>query len=283
MYNIKDLETEGFVVIKNFIDKSTLEKYKTLFDNIPVDKPKTRFYNTKFDKNDKVPLEKKRKIILANFNHDIYNLMEPVLKRVREETNITVDIVTKTPTFFDNSVFYNGYHQDHEPYYLCQDSYNSLNFWIPIVKPNPKTSGLFIVPHSRLPEDLKKLLTGTGARTFVRENDKTIITDNDTGKTYEVDFDLDKHSIVPEVEAGDLILLRVDTIHKTQYPTEHRIAMSVRCYNSKSKLYRDRFFSGPEEKKRRMQSHQHRYNGIKEQFDKTTDDYILLGDVARIE
>jgi ectoine hydroxylase-related dioxygenase (phytanoyl-CoA dioxygenase family) len=276
MHNIKDLETEGFVVIKNFFDKEDIERYKTLFDNIPADKIKSRFYNTKFDR---VPLDKKRKIILANFNHDINKKIESILKQVREETNIVVDIVTKIPTFFDNSVFYNGWHQDHEPYYLCQDSYNSLNFWIPIVKPNPKTSGMFILPYSKLPDDLKEMLTGTGARTFVRENDTTIITDNDTGDKFEVDFDIDKHCVVPEVEAGDLILLRVDTLHKTQPATEHRIAMSVRCYNSKSKIYRDRFFSGPEEKKLRMQSHQHRYNGIANKFNQTTDDYILLGDV----
>jgi ectoine hydroxylase-related dioxygenase (phytanoyl-CoA dioxygenase family) len=224
-------------------------------------------------------LDKKRKIILANFNHEIYNQVETVLKQVKEETNIVVDIVTKIPTFFDNSVFYNGWHQDHEPYYLCQDSYNSLNFWIPLVKPNPKTSGLFVLPYSKLPDDLKKMLTGTGARTFVRENNKTIITDNDTGDTYEVDFDIDKHCVVPEVEAGDLILLRVDTLHKTQPATERRVAMSVRCYNSKSKIYRDKFFAGPAEKKNRMQSHQHRYNGIADKFNETTDDYILLGDV----
>jgi ectoine hydroxylase-related dioxygenase (phytanoyl-CoA dioxygenase family) len=277
MYNIKDLETEGFVVIKNFISQDTVNEYNNLFDKIPVRKPKTPFHGTRFDK---IPLDKKRYSIVANFNHNLYNQIESVLKKVREETDIVVDIVTKTPNFFDNSVFYNDYHQDHEPYYLCQDSYNSLNFWIPMVKPYPKTSGLLVVPHSRLPEDLKKILIGTGARTFIRENNKTIIFDNSTGDRYEVDFDLDKHSIVPEVEAGDLILLRVDVIHKTQDTTERRIAMSVRCYNSNSKIYRDKFFASNPEKNFRMQAQPHRYKGIVDEFNKTSDDFILLGNIA---
>lgn len=257
MNDIKDLETQGFVVIKNFITKHDVDKYKTLFNKISIDK--------------------NRKIILANFNHDLNRQIDLVLKQVKEETDIVVDIVMKNPAFFDNSVFDIDWHQDHEPYYLTQDSYNSLNFWIPIVKPDPKTSGIFIVPHSSLPEDLKKLIIGTGAKTFIRENDKTIISDNSTGNKYEVDFDLDKHCIVPEVEAGDLVLMRVDVIHKSQYPTERRIAMSVRCYNSNTKIVRDKFFSGCDFKKSRMQKDRLMYKPLIDAFDKTADDFILIG------
>ena len=275
MYNIKDLETEGFVVIKNFIRQSDAETYVSKLD--VLQNQNQNDYNTNHQS---ISMSKKRKIILADFQHDISNQVHAVLKKVREETNISVDIITNYPTFFDNKLFYNGYHQDHEPYYLCQDSYNSLNFWIPILKPNAVSSGLSIVPHSTLPEDLKKILVGTGARTFVRNKNKTIITDNSTGDINEVDFDLDKYSVIPAVEPGDALVLRVDTIHKTQFPTERRIAMSVRCYNSKSKIYRDKFFHQIPEKQARIKSHQDRFNTIVDMFNKIEDDYILFGDMA---
>ena len=256
MFNIKDLETEGYVVIKDFLPKDVVDKYVKLYDGIE---------------------DRKGKIITGNFEHDLNDKIQSILKQVHEETGIKVDILIKKPSFFDNSVFEIDWHQDHEPYWLTQDSYNSLNFWIPIVKENSKTSGLVLVPHSSLPDDVKKITRGTGAKTFVREGNKTIITDNSSGEVYETDFDLDSHSVTPEISAGDLILMRVDVIHKSQMPTEHRIAMSVRCYYSQSKLYRDKFFSGCEVKRDRIAKDQLRYKPIVDSFKKTTNDYILVG------
>lgn len=257
MHNIKDLETEGFVVIKNFLSSSDVIKYNNLFNDITDRRGK--------------------KIISGNFEHDLNDKIQSVLKQVHEHTDIKVDIVIKKPAFFDNTVFEIDWHQDHEPYWLSQDSYNSLNFWIPIVKENPNTSGLVLVPHSKLPDDVKEIVIGTGAKTFIRDGHKTIITDNSSGEVYQTDFDLDYNSVIPEVSIGDLILMRVDVIHKSQKPTEPRTAMSVRCYYSQSKIHRDKFFTTCEVKTSRIAKDQLRYKPIADSFKQTTDDFILVG------
>jgi hypothetical protein len=88
--------------------------------------------------------------------------------------------------FFTNTETINwDWHQDHEPYYVLQQTQNYINMYIPLVKPDPELSGLCLVPLDKL--DLSEI----GASRYVANEDHTVVYNDTTGDTFKVSVNIE--------------------------------------------------------------------------------------------
>jgi hypothetical protein len=233
MANLSDLESKGYCVIKNFLTPDILDILKT-------------------DYAEQLALHKEKKINL-NYNviytnHLLNDTLLPILSDINKSTNITIDHISQNGLYIDTHLISFDWHQDHETYYIWQDSYNAVNFWIPIIKPEINKSGLSIIPHDalldRCPEIFNTIIKGKGAKTLKQMGSKTLIMDEETGDQIILDFDINQLAITPDLGPGDLFLIREDIIHKTQDIDTCRTAISIRAINSNTILSKAKLLNG---------------------------------------
>ena len=169
------------------------------------------------------------------------------------------------------------YHQDHESFFLCNEHYHYLNAWMVIEKGDPEHSNLTIVPFDRLAEKSQLL------HDFCIGNGATVIADghlkNDNiGSWYKLDFDIDEIAITPHMEAGDVLLVRGDILHKTQNQLTHRVAVSIRGIRAATVLQRRGIYSGSTEKLWVLAKNYHVYGTLDYIFNRMGVDLITIGD-----
>ena len=131
-----------------------------------------------------------------------------------------------------------GWHQDSVSYFAYQNHRDYLNFYVPVVKPVRAKSNLSLVPLDRLearsPEMAAKL-RGRAATRLVTKDGTTIVHDKNAGGILgTLPYDLDELAVTPELDRGDLLLVRGDVVHRTQDRDTHRIAVSFRMMNSQA-------------------------------------------------
>jgi len=162
------------------------------------------------------------------------------------------------------------WHQDYETYYVLQQNYNSLNFYIPIIKPNPALSGLSIIPFDSLeelvPEYIDKI-KNQGATTYIPHDNITEVWNGNEGYYYTLPANIDSIAISPVLVPGDLLLLRGDVIHRTQDNQTIRTSVSIRATSSSSVINKDKIFSGGELKKTKLADNADYYAWLKTRFD----------------
>lgn len=216
--NFKDLETRGYIVVPNFLSKEAVDRLTADY-YAELASPPTEVY-------------KRLGIATSSSSHRLDDLINHVMTQVRAETNIEIDFCYPSADYYNNNSFVAEYHQDHEPYWLWQDSYNSLNIWIPLIKTEEDKDGLFVVPADRI-RRYHHLLTGRGAQHFVDNKDgSTLMFDDCLGKQYTLDLSLDALKEAPILYPGDALIMRADTIHASQPKTHLRVAASIRCANT---------------------------------------------------
>ena len=265
--NFTDLETKGFLVIPNFLDNETIKKYKEHYSEIKS-----------------LPKQNKNYEVIVSKKEFIKNQLELLMQTISKYTNIKINLIAPHTTYFDNSLIKFDWHQDHEPYYIWQDSYNSINCWIPIIKPNPETSGINIIPFDRLEKYclniVESKLKGKGAKRFRVQLDGTtqMINDSD-GTTTILLFNLDTLSESPILNEGDLIMLRNDVIHKTQNVTDNRLAISIRCINGNTIITRDNFLNSCEVKENMIANNSRGFALINQKFIKENLESMSLSDL----
>ena len=143
-----------------------------------------------------------------------------------------------------------NWHIDHYSYYLNKDHTNWLICYIPIFKPSKELANLAIVPTDVVKHHdpyLHQQIAGRGAMRFrcaepdtlewfklrfpdqsIKVGDWFAIDDyNDASPGFKLNIDLEAHKVVPELEVGDLLIMRADVIHRTHDAGTDRI--SVRC------------------------------------------------------
>jgi hypothetical protein len=176
--------------------------------------------------------------------------------------------------FFTNTETINwGWHQDHEPYYILQQTQNYINMYIPLVKPDPNLSGLCIIPLDKL--DLSEI----GASRYEPNETGTTVYNDTTDNTFKISDNIEDIKVTPTLNAGDLLLIRGGVIHRTQDNLTTRIALSLRCTDSTKMISKHRMLTGGELKKNIMFSDQHTYNKIIERFNHK--DFISAGDLFK--
>ncbi|CAB4133534.1 hypothetical protein UFOVP257_256 [uncultured Caudovirales phage] len=274
MNNLTDLETKGYVVIPNFLDKTIIDQAIADYNvqkQIALDNGfDDRAYKTIYTYIS----------LISGLDSKIQNL----LTELSSQTNITANVFRNQCEYFDNSYIKFEWHQDHDPYYNWQTGYNSLNLWIPIIKPNTKECGLMVVPHTKIQEFsrsfFKNHIFNSGAKRFESMSETScIMNDDESGTTKIVPINFNNLSEVPELGAGDLLLMRNDVLHSTQVGNDHRVAISIRCTDGNTKVYRDKFYNQCQIKKIIMEKNKGKYQKTFNYFETYDVDYVTAGEV----
>ena len=210
MNNLKELDSNGYTVLKNIITEPEIEK----------------LYHTY------LAIGNKKRVIVSAPNTGILNTkIHTLMSAINSNTSLKLDIISSKVGYFDTAFYNNDWHQDHKQLLYYKDAFNAINLWIPLVKPDEHKSGLGIIPFSKLsPTDIT-YFKGFGARRIVSENNRTYsLDDTNGGHRTDFSFDLNELSVFPAISVGDVLVMRGDTIHKSQDADTHRIAMSIRCF-----------------------------------------------------
>jgi hypothetical protein len=165
--------------------------------------------------------------------------LDAVAAALRATTDVTVNSF-QGATYFANEINSLAWHQEFEPYYLCEDLYNYVNFYIPFVKPDPTRSNLTVVPFDTLrarDRAAYDLLYREGARRFELVGGRTIVYDSTHGTRVELALDLEAIAETPPLHAGDLLVVRGDVVHRTQDSSTRRIAASFRLARAESVVH----------------------------------------------
>jgi hypothetical protein len=181
---------------------------------------------------------------------DVLRRLLPKLDRVaagvRAQTSVDVDLFNGA-TYFANEETKLAWHQEFEPYYLCQNLFDYLNFYVPFYKEDPTRSNLCVVPFDALrardASAYARLVRG-GARTFTPDGGRTVVTDSTTGERFTLGVDVEQLAVAPALDAGDLLLVRGDVVHRTQDQATKRVAISLRMTRGAGEVTRARLAEG---------------------------------------
>jgi hypothetical protein len=231
----KDLESKGYVVIPAFLSSEELEILRNdISDQDAQGTPKNQNY--RLGAISQATLDR----FAPKFNE--------VSTGVRSQTSIQADLLVGGAYFSTEGNQSFGWHQDHESYYLTQNHYHYLNLYMPIIKPDLSKSNLCIIPFDRLkvksPALYQKIVKNGAARYQVEKNKTTICNDNEGGKLGILDYSIEDIVETPYLNAGDLLLIRGDVIHRTQDAETLRTALSIRITSSQDKIVKDRLVRG---------------------------------------
>lgn len=262
-----DLVIKGYIVIKSFLTNDDMNLISAIYNNTLEAESTKPFYRGSQSIDS-----------LSFLDHKI----SAVSRAIRNTTNIHTDLQSNQVLFFDNTRRNFDWHLDHGSFFYCRDFYNFLNFWIPFSKDDNKMGGLDILPFDVLKDkdiEAYNKIIGTGAKKFKIENDTTFVQDDDYGKHFNINFNIDNFYDSPEITKGDLILLRGDTIHRTNISNSPRKSISIRCFNSHSIISQEKLLTGTKFKEDFVKNTQS-LTKMKSMFEHTMKDTMTFGEAA---
>ena len=174
---------------------------------------------------------------------------------INQQTTLRPDFLIPTGVFLNTQFIDFNWHQDHESFYLWQHHYDSINFYMPLIKPDRNQTGLSVLPMDALVNVIPNsidYIVGKGAKTFKILNNTTKVIDDVTGTKTFWNFNINDLAVHPELSAGDLLMLRGDVIHKTQDSNTKRLAISLRCFNSRAVISKEQLIHLKSDKKKRF-------------------------------
>ena len=141
-------------------------------------------------------------------------------------------------------------HQDHDHFFLTEYNRTHLNFWIPLVKASRTEAGLRLIPWDRLGEKSPRLFnlcrrSGASSLYSLRDGGTLYFSDWSGVHWLEEKLEIEEVLETPEVGPGDLLLLRVNTIHATQMTDDRRLAVSLRTCDPETPIDWHRMAGSP--------------------------------------
>lgn len=169
----------------------------------------------------------------------LHKKIDDMVDRINEDTNFDLNYRRQAAAFFDTSITSLVWHQDDDTDHYRGTLYNSVNFWMPIIKPEPTKSGLSIIPPLALKQKYPSVyerLTGRGDLAFIVQENNTTDVLNRISHEYisTLDFNIETMAVSPTLYPGDLLLFRGDVPHTTQDHDTRRVAIGIRCSHVKS-------------------------------------------------
>jgi hypothetical protein len=264
--NLKKLDSIGYVYIPNFLSASELKLLRSEYQHSKVVENKN--YALVHSEIAKKILGKKLKALID---------------QVTAETNLTINHLCPTINYTDTKNLFFDWHQDHESYYVYQQSQEHLNFYIPIIKPDVKLSGMQLVPMDKVVDYLVgpqvERIVNYGATRFVPHSTYTHVIDEETGKDFNIPVNINTIADTPEIGEGDLLLIRGDVIHKTQDNNTRRVAISIRAINGDAPVSLTKLKSGCETKQRYLTQNSNYYDGIFQLFEQKQTDKLPASEI----
>ncbi len=219
--NWKDLETKGYLVVKN------------AFDSEEISELINEFSKSKALGNDNYNIPY---LCASSVEKYRRKFSEQIIPWIKEQTNLKADYFEQAGFFATSNGVNFDWHIDPESFYISQDHYHYLNFYLPIKKPIVEKSNLSLIPAdvlSRLiPDIYNKVVNGRGALRLLPGNGKSVVVDDNDGRVYECNFAVKDLIVTPQLGVGDLLVMRGDLFHKTQDKDTDRVNVSFRFVNS---------------------------------------------------
>jgi len=243
--NMADIQKKGYTVVRNWLPEDMrtqlLAIQKGLGDARFVDPGKNGGSTPGY----RLP---------AMFGIDIFKevlglgeLLDGAVRAVESETDIRIsidDTYDKPAVFFhtnasDSTSMMFGWHQDVENYFLFNNLYDYLDFYIMLDKPDPNAAGVMVVPFDRLESRARGLYDvarkakdrTVGAASFIDLGDnRTLFAESYDDSQLILNFNMDDVACSPTLHAGDLLLFRGDTIHRTQPHQTHRTSLNINVH-----------------------------------------------------
>jgi hypothetical protein len=244
-----ELESRSFLVVRSFLSRDELELARRDFQAQAVDEANAN-EKLKFAAPD----------VLGALSHKVLD----IAARVRAVSTIDTDTVQEGAYFSTGLGIDQGWHQDHESFYVFQNHHDYLNFYIPILKPRADKTNLSVVPRevlrARFPRVFRKVFRDGGATVIFRKNGTTVVRNGNDDRRYFLNADLDELAETPELAEGDLLLIRGDAVHRTQDTETDRTSLSIRVVSSKTIVRRERLASGGMVKAGVMRRHRQFYS-----------------------
>jgi hypothetical protein len=235
---LSDLRDKGFAVLPNFLSPAECDLLIADYSKSEKNSMHNKNYNIK--------------VASLQVMNEFEDKLSETADRIRCACGIDADITLGGMYFSTERGINFPWHQDHESYFIFNEHYHYLNFYIPIVKPDRCKTNLSLIPFDRLKEFAPKCyeqVVGRGATSLSSNGNKTTITFDEDDTELNFWFDLDGLAVTPELAAGDLLVLRGDVVHRTQDSVTDRVAVSFRRQSSTSLVSKDRLFSGGDRKK----------------------------------
>ena len=260
--NLTELETNGFVILNNMV---SLQEIDFLKQDYLASKIKLEFnFSNKINENTGEPVSVLKSTI------------ESILKEINSKTTIKTDWVAPTGVYFNSGRQQLNWHQDHEIFYKTQDTFNNLNFWIPIIKPKADQNGMRILSfktlNEKIPEITEKYIVNKGAQRIKFNDNKTTIFNDDAGTHVTLDENILALSEEINILPGDILIFRGDLFHKTSSDSmDNRVAISVRTAYSNGIFSKSKFFNDCEFKKNQIQNNPRNYIHIIDKLNKNSD------------
>jgi ectoine hydroxylase-related dioxygenase (phytanoyl-CoA dioxygenase family) len=232
-FDFSDLETTGFVVLKDVINSEEISRL--LQDYIETESKINFVFSNKINEETGLPIS------------SLKTTITDIVAQINSKTSLKPDWVYPSGIYLNNNLINLAWHQDHEIFYKTQDAFNTLNFWLPIIKPKRNQDGLKVIPHdvliNKFPEIAEDWILNKGAKLFQAKDNKTIIFDHDAGTQLIVDDDLFALSKEVDISVGDILIHRCDLVHGSATKVNNRLAISVRSINSKSIFNKSKFLN----------------------------------------
>ena len=180
---------------------------------------------------------------------------------------------------------YLTFHQDHDHFFVTEYNRTHLNYWIPLVKPSRTETGLRLIPWDRLAEKSPRLFnlcrrSGASSLHSLRDGGTLYISDWSGVHWHEENLEIEEVMETPEVGVGDLLLLRVNTIHSTQTTDDRRLAVSLRTCDPETPIDWHRVAGSPTPRMMRQLAKQNPLNFPVFQHIQENDFGITLGDLV---
>ena len=212
------LQTRGYIVVPGLLSKGTIDRLVADYHNDLATGPRELYNNGG--------------VITGTNSHGLDDILNPLMAQIRKETDIKVDFCYSSIDYFNNNDVSYIWHQDPDQYLLWQNSYNSLNIWIPLIKPEGDKDSLCVVPADQVGRPWRTL-RGRGATWFTDGNNGTTSMFSEcSGQHTLLNLSLDALGEEPILYPGDALVMRSDTIHRTQIKTHTRLAASIKCTNT---------------------------------------------------
>lgn len=252
----KELETRGFLHIRGFLSPSDLDGCRADYGVQPVEEGNRNNAISGASERATARLEQRVNELMAlvNANTDI-----------RVDCNLGAFYFATTRGVFP-------WHQDYESYFTCQNHYDYLNLFIPVIKPRPDKSNLCLVPFDALKRESPgtfQRVVGKGAAMAYDLPDRQILFQADSGVAHVTRVPLDRLAFTPQLEAGDLLLLRGDIFHRTEDGETERVALSMRLGYSKTVVRRAKLADGGVAKMTTMTGNFKLYEPLFRAFDRS--------------
>ena len=266
--NWKDLETKGFIHVRKFLSQHDLDSCRADYVDQPVDEA---------NRNNAVSDASER--ATARLERPVNELMA----QVTANTNIRVDCNLGAYYFATTRGVF-PWHQDYESYFLSQNHYDYLNLFIPVMKPRPDKSNLCVVPFDALKRESPRTferVVGRGAAMAYDLPDRQVLFQADSGAAHVTRVPLDRLAFTPQLEAGDLLVMRGDIFHRTEDGDTDRVALSMRLGYSKTVVRRAKLADGGLAKMKTMAGNFKYYEPLFRAFDRAGCDELPWGELER--